>query len=79
MPAKPEEWFLFELLHGSHLAAVHWDAVGGSGENTADAVPVPVFDLYPDLREAYDKAAEALAEFYQLAGSKMGELDDALT
>jgi hypothetical protein len=74
---RPEEWFLFELMNGSHLATILWDAVGNTGENTNQDVPTSMFERYPELRESFDKAAEAMADFYQLAGSKMGKLDDA--
>lgn len=73
---RPEEWFLFELMNGSHLATILWDAVGNTGENTNQDVPTSMFERYPELRESFDKAAQAMADFYQLAGSKMGEMDD---
>ena len=64
-----EEWYLFELLHGAHLAVDLWYTVGQAGEGTNEDVPVPVYELHPHLLVAFEKAAEAMADFYQAVGA----------
>lgn len=56
---------LHELMHGAHLTSCMFDVAGRSGENLKD---VFVFKENPELKASFDKASEAIEDFYQEAG-----------
>ncbi|MBK1876992.1 hypothetical protein [Pelagicoccus mobilis] len=55
------EDFIHEALDRAHIASSHLQMALGEHE---------VVQKMPDVREAYEKAVEALEDLYQLIGSK---------
>src|SRR5690606_17722658 len=63
--ADADRRYLQELRHGAYLTSQLLQSVGYSGEGNDSTGRVGLFDKEPDLKEAYDRAFDAVYELYQ--------------
>lgn len=60
--------YTHEAMHAAHICCDTWDA------HVADT---RCAEEYPDVREAIEKAAQAMYDVYQLIGQKMHDSETA--
>lgn len=64
--------YLLELRHGAYLTSQLLQSVGYSGDGNDSTGRVGLFDKDANLKAAYDRAFDAVYEFYQLCSDTLG-------